>query len=144
MKIYFDMDGTLVDLYGVENWLEKLEVYDNTPYLEAKPLVNMNVLARQLNRLRKQGYEIGIITWLSKGSTAEYDKQVREAKRKWLAKHLPSVIFDEVHMVRFGRSKNTVVQDKNGILFDDSEDIRSNWNGQSYEPKEIIAVLKSL
>ena len=27
MKIWFDMDGTIADLYGVENWLEMLIRY---------------------------------------------------------------------------------------------------------------------
>ena len=34
-QIWFDMDGTLADLYGVENWLEKLRASDPSPYAEA-------------------------------------------------------------------------------------------------------------
>ena len=29
--IYFDMDGTLANFYGVENWLDYLENEDTTP-----------------------------------------------------------------------------------------------------------------
>ena len=43
MKIWFDMDGTIADLYGVENWLEMLIVHDETPYAIAKPIVNLSV-----------------------------------------------------------------------------------------------------
>ena len=36
--IYFDMDGTIADLYGVENWLDYLVAEQTKPYREAKPL----------------------------------------------------------------------------------------------------------
>ena len=59
MRICFDMDGTIADLYGVDGWLDKLIASDSSPYTMAKPLVNLNSLARLLNRLQKKGYEIG-------------------------------------------------------------------------------------
>ena len=31
MTIWFDMDGTIADLYGVEGWLEMLIAKDETP-----------------------------------------------------------------------------------------------------------------
>ena len=34
--ICFDMDGTIADLYAVDNWLAKLRAEDETPYQEAK------------------------------------------------------------------------------------------------------------
>ena len=36
MTIYFDMDGTIANLYAVENWLPKLRNKDESPYAEAK------------------------------------------------------------------------------------------------------------
>ena len=30
--IYFDMDGTIADLYGVSGWLEMLLAHDPAPY----------------------------------------------------------------------------------------------------------------
>ena len=29
--IYFDMDGTIADLYAVDGWLDMLRAYDPTP-----------------------------------------------------------------------------------------------------------------
>ena len=72
--IWFDMDGTIADLYNVENWLPKLRSYDPSPYAEAKVMWNMSLLARYLNKLQKLGYWIGIISWASKDSTKEYDR----------------------------------------------------------------------
>ena len=67
--IYFDMDGTIADLYGVENWLDYLVNSKTKPYREATPLVNMRKLGRLLNTLQSIGYHIGIVSWLSKSGT---------------------------------------------------------------------------
>ena len=51
--IYFDMDGTIADLYGVDGWLDMLINEDATPYIKANPLVRLATLARMLNRLQR-------------------------------------------------------------------------------------------
>ena len=33
--IYFDMDGTIADLYGFDGWLDYLHAEDVKPYAEA-------------------------------------------------------------------------------------------------------------
>ena len=82
--IFFDMDGTIADLYGVENWLDYLIASDALPYEIAKPLIRLNALARILNRLQKQGYKVGVISWLAKNSNTDYDEKVTKAKKEWL------------------------------------------------------------
>ena len=72
MKIWFDMDGTIADFYGVENWLDYLLNENTTPYEIAKPLLNMSLFARYLNKAQAQGHEIGIISWGSKNSTNNF------------------------------------------------------------------------
>ena len=144
--IYFDMDGTLADLYNVENWLDKLRACDASPYEEAKPLVNLARLARLLNSLQKKGYKIGIISWLSKESPAEYDKAVRASKKRWLAEHMPSVQWDEIHLIKYGAPKHFNCQDNEGVLFDDNEEVRELWDkrGWAYDETEIFIMLKLL
>lgn len=137
----FDMDGTIANLYGVEGWLNDLINFNPRPYVQAKPLINMQALARVLNRLHKNGYTINIISWLSKNSTSEYDKAVTKAKKKWLEKHLKSVQFDNVYIVAYGTPKHTLA---NGILFDDEIGNRTSWPGTSYDVDNIIEILKSL
>ena len=141
--IYFDMDGTIADLYSVPNWRPLLRAYDPKPYAEAKPLVNLNSLARILNRLQRQGFRIGIISWLSKTSTPEYDAKVTAAKEKWLAKHLSSVDFDEIHIVPHGTPKQNFAT-ANDILFDDEAKNRENWIGKAFDVDSIIEILKGM
>lgn len=141
--IYFDMDGTIANLYGVENWLPMLIAKDPTPYAIAEPLVNMSELRDRLEALQESGYRIGIVSWLSKNSTAEYDKAVRAAKRAWLKHHL-GITFDEMHIVRYGTPKSKVVSDKNGILFDDELPNRNAWKGTAYDVDNILETLDTL
>lgn len=142
--IYFDMDGTIANLYGIKNWLNYLINEDITPYKDAKPLLNMNILARYLNRLRRAGYSIGIISWLSKNGSQEYNNAVTKIKEKWLKKHLKSVIFEEIHIVKYGIPKESVAVNPNGILFDDEERNRINWIGTAHDEKNILETLKKL
>lgn len=144
MRIAFDLDGTLADLYGVKNWLEMLINGDATPYEIAKTLVNMNILARYLNKLQKKGYEIGIISWLAKNSDAEYDEKVTKAKENWLKTHLKSVKFDFINIVSYGTDKNIVCKSEKDILFDDEINNRKNWNGKAFDVDNILGVLKGL
>lgn len=139
--INFDMDGTIADLYGVENWLDYLLNNDPKPYAVAKPLLNMSALARVLNKLRKRGYAINIISWLSKNSNPEYDKAVTNAKVGWLKKHLASVQFDNIYIVPYGTPKHNI---SNGILFDDEKPNRDNWKGQAFNVDSILDILKGL
>ena len=140
-KIYFDMDGTIADLYGVQGWLEDLIASETRPYAEANPMVNMNHLAHRLNLLQKAGYEIGIISWLSKNGTEAYNKAVAEVKRAWLKKHLATVEWNEIHIVAYGVPKETIGK---GILFDDERPNRENWGEGAYEPKDIFEILGGL
>lgn len=142
MKIWFDMDGTIADFYGVENWLDYLLNEDATPYEMAKPLLNMSLLARYLNKAQRQGHEIGIISWGSKNSTDNFLNMVVRAKFQWLNKHLPSVSFDKVYIEHYGTNK--LNRCGGGILFDDELNNRVTWGKGAYEPTEIIRVLKEL
>ena len=142
--INFDMDGTFVNLYGVENWLDYLVNEDTTPYEIAKPLFNMSLFARYLNRLQQNGWEIAIVTWLSKNATDDYNRKVAKAKMEWLNKHLPSVEWDRVTILEYGTPKQIYCDYEGDILFDDEFNNRANWNGVAFNVDNIIEVLKTL
>ena len=140
-KIWFDLDGTLANLYAVEGWLPMLRAYDPTPYVQAEPMLNMSALARLLHKAQRLGYEIGIISWLSKEPTAEYDMAVTTAKLEWLKAHLPSVEWNEIHIVAHGTPKHEICK---GVLFDDEEYNRNMWGQGAYEPQDILNFLRGL
>ena len=144
MRINFDMDGTIANFYGVENWLDYLKAEDTKPYEIAKPLFNFSAFARLLNKAKRNGYEIAVISWTSKNGSAEYDKAVESAKCEWLAKHLPSVEWDEITVVPYGTPKDNFRKSADDVLFDDEEPNRKAWNGKAYDVNNILEILKEI
>lgn len=139
--IYFDMDGTLAGLYDVPNWLGYLQSGDTYPYDAAAPLLNMPALSRALNRLQRNGYRIGIISYLSKGGSLEYNGKVAVSKRRWLARYLPNVHWDRIYITKYGVPKETHRHSLEDILFDDDNAIRENWGCTAYDVNNILRVL---
>lgn len=141
--IYFDMDGTIADLYAVEGWLADLEAENVRPYVEAKPLINLSLLARYIHKAQRMGYTVGVISWLSKYGSDAYNEAVTAVKREWLAKHLPSVEWDEIHVVKYGTPKSTC-RTCPGILFDDEQRNLDEWGAGAIIATKLLEVLKSL
>ena len=135
--IYFDMDGTIANLYSVENWLPKLRASDPSPYEQAEPLVDMVELAEACKDLQAAGYKIGVISWLSKESSAEYNRAVRNAKRGWLKKHF-NIDLDELHIVKYGYSKRQVAGKPGDLLIDDEERNVIEWEGKRKKDRQAI------
>lgn len=141
--LWFDMDGTCVDFYGVEGWLDYLMQGSTVPYEIARPLVSMSLFARRVNELQRRGYKIGIISWASKNATLDYVQAIEEAKRKWLKKHLPSVKWNEIIVTEYGQNKRAAVP-CGGILFDDEIKNREQWYGANVDAVVMMDVLKEL
>lgn len=148
MIICFDMDGTIAQLYAVDDWLEKLKAEDPAPYLEAKPMWDMKTLAEVLRKLQEQKVEIRIITWLSKESSEEYKSEVRKAKREWLNKY--DFPYDNFHGVQYGATKADSVRkyakEEEAILIDDNAEVRKGWHlGRTFDPTtcDLIEILTS-
>ena len=140
-EINLDMDGTFVGLYDVDNWLADLIAEDTRPYRIAKPLVNMNSLAKRIHKLQATGYEVNIISWTSKNGTAGYNKRIADEKKKWLRKHLRSVQFNNIHILPYGTPKENYGC---GILFDDEERNRRSWKGIAYDETNILGIMNTL
>lgn len=126
--LVFDMDGTIANLYGVENWLEDLRSFNPRPYIIAEPMYDMVLLNALLNELKNNGWKIVVTSWLSKDSTKAYDKEVRKAKREWLERYNFPV--DEIHLVKYGTTKANCTRKLGGyqVLVDDNKQVRNGWN----------------
>ena len=142
ITINFDLDGTLAGLYDVPNWLDYLIAEDAFPYENAEPLLRLSALARRLNNLQKNGYNLAVISWLSKSGSEAYNEAVTAVKREWLAKHLPSVKWDAIHIVPYGTPKQNYCGNALDVLFDDEEKNRNEWTGRAYDVKNILEILK--
>lgn len=137
--LVFDMDGTITNLYEVNNWLEKLRAEDATPYKVAKPMYDMDSLTIIINMLKDIGWKIAVTSWLVMDSSKEYDEKVTKAKIAWLKKY--NFPFDEVHIVAYGTLKDECTRKNGGfqILVDDNEEVRNNWTlGDTINAKENI------
>ena len=149
-EIVFDMDGTIADLYGVENWLPKLRAYDPTPYQTAEPLVDMAELACLLRSLKNCGINVAVITWLSKEPNKQYDDEVRKAKRAWLKSY--GFPFDTLRCVAYGTPKHKIeaarlAADEEALIFDDDARVRRDWDlGGAIDPTttNILDVLREI
>lgn len=125
LKIYFDLDGTLANLYARPDWLECLRAYDATPYAEAEPMCNLEALCRLL---AAKGFEIGIISWRSKCEDNGYKLAVTRAKRDWLKTYMPDVT--DIHILRYGTPKWQLVKPElrsECVLVDDEEQNLIAW-----------------
>lgn len=136
MRIYFDMDGTIANLYDIRNWLDKIIAEDSSPYAEAVPLGDLLKIADICKELQENGIKIGIISWLAKDSSREYNSKVRKAKKEWLRKNFP-VNLDEIHIVKHGYPKRKVAGGNGDILFDDEIGNIENWIGRKRDRKAI-------
>lgn len=145
-KIYFDMDGTFYNLYGFNGWLECILNEKTDCYTHSDLLVDYESFVNVIIELKEKGYIIGIISWLSKKATKKYQNMVRSAKTRYINKHFNG-LFDEVHIIQYGKNKSYYCDGDNCILFDDEENNRKQWNeknGISYDVNNIIGILKTL
>ena len=138
-KIYFDMDGTVYDLYGVEEWLDKLQSEDASAYSIGDPTVDLSDLQEVCIALLNNGYELGIITWLAKNGSKKFNKAVSETKYQWIKNNMPYV--STFWSQKYGTPKqNAIEEDVDiAILIDDNDNVRTLWNDKSKSRYSIKA-----
>ena len=142
--IYFDMDGTIADLYGYEGWLEMLQAENTEPYEKCGCLVDFVELRNVLNDFIAAGVTIGVISWSAMNGSKDYNKRTRKAKKNWCDEFFAD-IFTEFHVVKYGTPKHKVAKEKDSILVDDNAEVRQAWKGETIDANEnIISLLKEL
>lgn len=138
--IWLDMDGTIANLYSVDNWLADLRAHMVRPYAEATPIYNVYELLTVLAELKTKGYNIGVISWSSKENNPAFDREVEKAKREWLMKYDLDLILDKIIVTAYGIKKaNTCRKYGAGILVDDEKQNRDTWDlGNTIDANENI------
>lgn len=141
--LVWDMDGTIADLYSVDEWEPKLRASDPSPYLDAKPLVDMAALRELLQRAKSMNIRIITVSWSSMNGTVEYGREVRKAKKEWLEKHCPELL-EELHVVKYGTDKYSLCKGLRAILIDDNEKVRKSWPFDSIDASDSLIMLETL
>lgn len=123
--IYFDLDGTIADLYGFSDWLTYLQNEQTIPYAEARLLVDGKQFRNFLMAGKAAGILFGVISWSAKNASRDYQKAIRRSKIDWLKKNGLLEYFDELHIVKYGTPKNRAAKNRTGVLIDDE---LQHWN----------------
>ena len=123
--VYFDMDGTIADLYGVSDCFKRLDNMDATVYSEAKPIdkyINM------LKEFHTMGYKVIILSALGMVSSKRFDKDTIRNKGIWLDTYVGKEYIDERIYIPNTKHKELYQLFGKGILVDDDDRVLMNWD----------------
>lgn len=124
MKILFDLDGTLANLYGRKDWLEKLRK-EEPIYEELEPLVDMQELNHIAEKLMNVGVEFCVVTWLSMQASETYELITSMEKFRWCKRYIPFI--SEFECQPYGTPKQTNYRNTKCILIDDNAEVRAEF-----------------
>lgn len=146
MKILFDLDGTLANLYGRKDWLEKLKK-EEPIYEELEPLVDMQELNHIAEKLMNVGVEFCVVTWLSMQASETYELITSMEKFRWCKRYIPFI--SEFECQIYGTPKQTNYRNTKCILIDDNADVRADFETKHRRKtfdanKDICAFLTEL
>lgn len=141
--IVWDMDGTIADLYSVENWEPKLRSADPSPYREAMPLIDMDALRNILQQFKAMNIRIITVSWGAMDGSREYGREVKKAKREWLKEHCPELL-EELHVVKYGTDKYSFCKGLRAILVDDNATVREQWPFDTIDASDGTTMLQEL
>ena len=124
---YFDLDGTLADLYNAENWLERLENEESGVFSNLEPLIDEEKFKKWARERLADGDRIAVITWLPRGASEEYEKICAREKEAWINQHFPFI--SEINCLSYGIPKQYAIKKRtfSMILVDDNEEVLQMW-----------------
>lgn len=126
--IAFDMDGTIYDLYGQKGWLNALETEKAEIFTTGKAMVDLAELKEVCHKLQNQGWTIGVITWLPKNATYEFNKKCELSKQLWLKENnLDFFQFFNAQPYGTDKKEGLPFRAEKNILVDDNKEVRAEW-----------------
>lgn len=147
-SIWFDMDGTIADLYKVEGWLTSLREKDWSVYGECAPRHNFQRINAAIEALIENGWRVGVITWASKGIGWSKDlDEIAEVKFNWLCQFFPALADGSFACLPYGYSKAQFLEEMDDIyeiayLVDDNKEVRADWRSHSC-PQELFKTINA-
>lgn len=136
-SIWFDMDGTIAELYKVEGWLTSLRSNDWSVYDRCVPRHNYQRINHAIEALIENGWQVGVITWASNG--IDWGKEldaIAEVKFNWLCKFFPALADGKFACIPYGYSKADFLEEMGdaytvAYLVDDNKEVRHDWRSHS-------------
>ena len=141
-SIWFDMDGTIAELYKVEGWLQKLRNNDWSVYSECAPRHNYKRINAAIEALIENGWQVGVITWGSKGIDWGRElNEISDIKFGWIHKFFPAFTSGKFACIPYGYSKADFLEEMGdgdceydiAYLVDDNKEVRQEWRSHSCE-----------
>ena len=126
-KIYFDLDGTVYDLYNVENWEPKLRAENADVFNEGNFIGDYTRFITVCTELVKKGVQFGVITWLPMQATEEYERECAEVKREWVKKFMPFVTEFTAQTYGIPKQNAIIKRAKRMYLLDDNAEVCEIW-----------------
>lgn len=135
IKIYFDMDGTVYDLYALPNWLQLLQSESTDAFTQGKPMFR-DEFYDVVSALLAKGVSFGVITWLPMQASDEYAQACEKVKREWCKKFLPFISTFQAQP--YGVPKQNAIEKhaSTEFLLDDNEEVGAMWE----TPKQRVHI----
>ena len=152
IRLVFDMDGTIADLYGRNGWLEMLKAESHT-FHDLEPLGEYDKILEALETLKAIApqTEIVVCSWLPMNASGDYERLCTLDKLHWLRVNGFSKVSDGAFIVPYGTDKTIAVTEEENtiqILFDDNGEVRAQFteatNCQAFDENQILPVLHML
>ena len=149
VKVYFDLDGTLFNLYGKLDWLETIENEKPGAFKgDFLPEINLECFFNLIRKLSMYGVEFNVITWLPMQASREYEEICTTEKIAWVRENLPFI--NEITCQSYGIPKQNVIKKraKTMILIDDNKEVCETWETakmrRSFNVSKIYTVTDAL
>lgn len=137
--IWFDMDGTIAELYKVPGWLEMLRANDWSVYDKCLPRAHFDRINNAIEALIENGWQVGVITWASKGiGWHDGCAEIGDVKFNWLNRFFPALADGKFACLPYGESKAQFLLEMGdagevNYLVDDNKEVREDWRAHSCE-----------
>lgn len=141
--IWFDMDGTIYNLYNIPGWLDALRNNEMDIFsLDDMARKSLPRIREAVRALIDAGWEVGVITWAPmhiEACTPAFDDCWLE-KKNWINRNFPELA-NNFKCVEYGDPKQDWVEDDSilNILVDDNKLVREAWRKAGKNFKTINA-----